>query len=56
MASASEAEGGGGVKSGWSSVNVGSTKSHDRKGFNRRILPNGSNILSSVMKDATQNK
>ena len=37
-------------------VNVGSTKSHDRKNPNRMISPKDNNVILSVMKCATQNK
>ena len=48
--------GGGGVKSDQPLVNVGSTKPHDSKKFNRSILPKVSNIPPSAMKYATQNE
>ena len=38
------------------SMHVGSTKSHDREKFNRRILPKGYNTHSSDMKYALQNE
>ena len=44
------------MKADQSSVNVGSTKSHDTKNSNRRILSKDSNVPSSATEDATQNE
>ena len=44
------------MKSYISSVNMGSTKSHDNKIFNRSRVSNGCNIPLSEMKYATKNE
>ena len=44
------------MKTYQSSVNMGSTKSHDRKKSNRKILPKYYIVPLSVMKYATQNE
>ena len=43
------------MKSDQSSVNVGLTKSHNRKKYNRMRLPKYSNVPLSATKVATQN-
>ena len=44
------------MKADISSVNLGSTKSHDIKNSNIRILPKDYNVLLSAIIDATENE